>query len=246
MKFGLIGYPLGHSFSKGFFEEKFQKEGYPDFTYANYPLENIGVVKSLLESDVFGLNVTIPYKSVILDHIQEIDDVAFKIGAVNTLVKTGTNAWKGFNTDWIGFKESLTRWMKGYEIPDNALILGTGGAAKAIRYALHQLGIMTSSVSSQGKGDYTYDGLTEELVRQHKLIINATPLGMMPEADRAPLLPYEALTSDHWLFDLVYNPANTLFLAQGVHRGAKTMNGLEMLRFQAEHSWLIWKKYGKF
>lgn len=246
MKFGLIGYPLGHSYSKVFFTDKFRKEGYNDFTYDNYSLDNIEQVKALLESDVFGLNVTIPYKSVILDYIRDVDDVASKIGAVNTLVKTGEHSWKGFNTDWSGFNESLLNWMKGYAIPKHALILGTGGAAKAIRYGLHQLGITTSSVSSQGKGDYTYDGLTEDLIHQHTLIINATPLGMMPDVETAPLIPYEALSAGHWLFDLVYNPANTLFLAQGVRRGAKTTNGLDMLRLQAEHSWLIWKKYGKF
>ena len=246
MKFGLIGYPLGHSYSRDFFTGKFGKEGYPDFTYSNFSLDNIEDVRALLDSDAFGLNVTIPYKTVILDFIQEVDDVAFKIGAVNTLVKTSAHSWKGFNTDWSGFNESLLDWMKGHAIPKHALILGTGGAAKAIRYALHQLGIITSSVSSQGNGDYTYDGLTEDLIHQHKLIVNATPLGMMPNVETAPLLPYEALSSGHWLFDLVYNPANTLFLMQGVRRGAKTMNGLDMLRLQAEHSWLIWKKYGKF
>ena len=246
MKFGLIGYPLGHSYSKGFFTDKFAREGYSNFTYDNYSLDSIDEVRALLNSDVFALNVTIPYKSAIMDFIQEVDEVAFKIGAVNTLVKTSDHIWKGFNTDWSGFKESLIDWMKGHTIPGHALILGTGGAAKAIRYTLHQLGMVTSSVSSQGNGDYTYEGLTEELIRQHNLIVNATPLGMMPDVEKAPLIPYEALTSEHWLFDLVYNPSNTLFLTQGVHRGAKTKNGLDMLRLQAEHSWLIWKKYGKF
>ena len=246
MKFGLIGYPLGHSFSKAFFEAKFQQEGLANFTYENFSLEHIDLVKPILQSDVLGLNVTIPYKTLILDYLNDVDDIAFKIGAVNTLVQTQPGVWKGFNTDWLGFKESLLAWMRGHSIPGHALILGTGGAAKAIRYALHQLGIMTSSVSSQGNGDYTYEGLTEELIRNHHLIINATPLGMLPEAERAPLIPYEALSSKHWLFDLVYNPPNTLFLAQGAHMGAQVRNGLEMLHLQAEHAWLIWKKYGKF
>ncbi|HUR32135.1 MAG TPA: shikimate dehydrogenase [Saprospiraceae bacterium] len=246
MKFGLIGYPLGHSFSKGFFEEKFQREGLTDFNYENFSIENIELVKPILQSDVFGLNVTIPYKTLILDYLRETDEIAFKIGAVNTLVQIQPGVWKGFNTDWSGFKESLLDWMKGHPIPGHALILGTGGAAKAIRFALHQLGIMTSSVSSQGNGDYTYEGVTDELIRTHHLIINATPLGMLPDVEKAPLIPYEALSSKHWLFDLVYNPPNTLFLARGANMGAQISNGLNMLRLQAEHAWLIWKKYGKF
>src|SRR5687767_8943207 len=129
MKFGLIGYPLGHSFSKSFFDGKFSKEGYAQFQYDNYALEDIESVRSLLESDVFGLNVTIPYKSAILDFIQDVDEVAFKIGAVNTLVRTGEYVWKGFNTDWLGFQESFMDWMKGKAMPDRALILGTGGAS---------------------------------------------------------------------------------------------------------------------
>lgn len=246
MKFGLIGYPLGHSFSKIFFEEKFEKVGYPDFTYELFSLESIDEVDSILQSDVFGLNVTIPYKSIILDHISQVDEVAFKIGAVNTLVQVSPNTWKGFNTDWSGFKESLIDWMMGNPIPAHALILGTGGAAKAIRYALHQLGIITSTVSSQGNGDYAYDGLSPDLISKHHLIVNATPLGMIPDIEGSPLIPYEALTSRHWLFDLVYNPVNTVFLAHGKEMGARTKNGLDMLYLQAEHAWLIWKKYGKF
>lgn len=246
MKFGLIGYPLGHSFSKSFFDAKFKREGYSGFTYTNYSLEDIDAVKSVLQSDVFGFNVTIPYKSAIMDLLNEVDETAFRIGAVNVLVRASPDAWKGFNTDWLGFKESLLDWMKGFPIPGHALILGTGGAAKAIRYALHQLGIITTSVSSQGNGDYAYEGVTEDLIKNHKLIVNATPLGMMPESEQAPMIPYEALTPDHWLFDLVYNPSNTLFLTRGSHLGARTKNGLEMLHHQAEHAWLIWKKYGKF
>lgn len=246
MKFGLIGYPLGHSFSKSFFETRFEEEGLSGFTYDLFPIENMDAVKSVLQSDMFGLNVTIPYKSKVMDYLNEVDETAFKIGAVNTLVHLSPQVWKGFNTDWSGFKESLLSWMAGYPVPGHALILGTGGAAKAIRYALHQLGIITSSVSSQGNGDYAYEGLTEDLIRRHQLIINATPLGMMPDQESAPLIPYEALTDNHWLFDLVYNPANTLFLAHGKQMGARTKNGLDMLYLQAEHAWLIWKKYGRF
>ena len=181
MKFGLIGFPLGHSFSKAFFEAKFQNESLTGFTYDNFPVEDIDSIKALLQTDVFGFNITIPYKSVILDYINDVDEAAFKIGAVNTLVRTSEDSWKGYNTDWSGFRESLLEWLIGAPIPQKALILGTGGAAKAIRFTLHQLGIITSSVSSQGHGDYAYEGLSEDLIAEHHLIINATPWGMMTE-----------------------------------------------------------------
>lgn len=245
MKFGLIGYPLGHSFSKKFFEEKFREEGFSNFSYDLYPIRDPEAIKPLLQSDIFGLNVTIPYKSAILDYLEEVDETAFRIGAVNVMVHD-QDKWIGFNTDYTGFKESFIAWMKGQSLPRRALILGTGGASKAVRFALLQLAIPAATVSSQGTGDYSYDGLTEQLITEHDLIINATPLGMFPETKDAPVIPYSALTSKHRLFDLVYNPANTLFLARGSAAGAKTKNGLEMLHLQAEHAWLIWKKYGKF
>lgn len=246
MKFGLIGYPLSHSFSKPFFESKFQQEGLSTFSYENFSVENIEAVQSILAGDLFGLNVTIPYKSLIMDYINETDETAFKIGAVNTMVRTSGASWMGFNTDWTGFSESLIEWTKGNTIPSHALILGTGGAAKAIRFALHKLGTTTTHVSSQGNGDYTYEGLSDEEIARNKLIVNATPLGMFPNLDTAPLIPYESLTAQHWLFDLVYNPSNTLFLAKGAQMGARVKNGLDMLHLQAEHAWLIWKKYGRF
>ncbi len=246
MKFGLIGYPLGHSFSKGYFENKFLKEGLLDFTYNNFPIESIETVQPMLQSDVLGFNVTIPYKTTIIDYLDEVDDDAFKIGAVNTLVKLASGKWKGFNTDWSGFTESLTDWMRGQPIPSRALILGTGGASKAIQYALGQLNIPTATVSSHGNGDYLYGDLNYESIKNHSLIVNASPIGMMPDVDRAPLIPYEAITPLHWLYDLVYNPPNTVFLARGAQMGAQTKNGLGMLHLQAEHAWLIWKKYGRF
>lgn len=245
MKFGLIGYPLGHSFSKIFFEEKFRQEGYSNFSYDLYPVRDLHDIIPLLQQNLFGLNVTIPYKSAILNYLHEVDETAFLIGAVNVMVYVD-GKWLGFNTDYTGFKESFIIWLKGQPLPRRALILGTGGASKAVRFALLQLSIPSATVSSQGNGDYSYEGLTDKLILEHDLIINATPLGMFPETRDAPMIPYGALTPKHRLFDLVYNPPNTLFLARGSAAGAKTKNGLEMLHLQAEHAWLIWKKYGRF
>lgn len=246
MKFGLIGYPLGHSFSKPYFEKKFQEEGLTGFTYQNFPVEHPDQIFDIMRSDMYGLNVTIPYKSTIIRYLNDIDETAWAIGAVNTMVHTGQYSWKGFNTDWLGFRDSFKEWFGANEYPQRSLILGTGGAAKAIRFALSTLGIPSSMVSTQGNGDYTYEGLTKDMIREHLLIINATPVGMMPEVESAPTIPYEALTKKHWLFDLIYNPANTLFLAHGKQSGAQIKNGLDMLHLQAEHAWLIWKTYGKF
>ena len=245
MKFGLIGYPLGHSFSKPYFESKFQREGLSDFTYNNFPVDKAERLGETLRADVLGFNVTIPYKTAIISFLNEIDSTAWAIGAVNTIARTGENSWKGFNTDWLGFRDSIKNWI-GDALPQKALILGTGGVAKAIRFGLSTLGISSSTVSTQGNGDYTYQGLTRSMIQEHLLIINATPLGMLPETEAAPTIPYDALTKDHWLFDVIYNPANTLFLAHGQHKGSQTLNGLEMLHLQAENAWMIWKAYGKF
>ncbi|MEO5905975.1 MAG: shikimate dehydrogenase [Saprospiraceae bacterium] len=246
MKFGLIGYPLGHSFSKPYFESKFQQEGYSGFTYDNFPVDKADRLGDTLRTDVIGFNITIPYKSAIISFLNDIDSTAWAIGAVNTIARTGENSWKGFNTDWLGFRDSIKNWIGDEAMPRKALILGTGGAAKAIRFALSTLGISSALVSTHGKGDYTYMGLTKALIRDHLLIINTTPLGMLPETEVAPAIPYDALTKDHWLFDVIYNPANTLFLAHGKQMGAQTLNGLDMLHRQAEHAWMIWKAYGKF
>ena len=243
---GLIGYPLLHSFSKEFFESKFKSLGLTDFSYSNFSIEKIEDIQNLLRSDLFGLNVTIPYKSSIIQYLNEIDPTALQIGAVNTLVRTGDYSWKGFNTDIIGFKLSLEDWMKGNSFPECALILGTGGAAKAIKYALLNLGIRPTMVSRGSNGDYTYRNINREEISRHRLIINATPLGMEPNKERYPAIPYEYLSADHWLYDVVYNPANTLFLTRGQQMGAHVKNGLDMLHLQAEHAWIIWKSYGRF
>ncbi|HZV68048.1 MAG TPA: shikimate dehydrogenase [Saprospiraceae bacterium] len=246
MKFGLIGYPLTHSFSAAYFEEKFQSLRLKDFSYQNFPVKEIDEIFPILQSDVFGFNVTIPYKSAIISYLNDIDLTALQIGAVNTLVRIGKHSWKGFNTDVAGFSLSLQGWLKDQPFPERALILGTGGAAKAIKYALTSLGIHSSFVSRDDHQDYSYPGLTKEVMEKHLLIVNATPLGTFPETETCPNIPYEFLTENHMLFDLVYNPTNTLFLTRGAQMGAQTKNGLDMLHLQAEQAWIIWKSYGRF
>lgn len=246
MKFGLIGNPLGHSFSKAYFTAKFQDLGLTGFTYDNYPLPNIDDVFPLLHSEIAGLNVTLPYKKDIIHYLHEIDREAFQIGAVNTLARTGDYSWKGFNTDASAFRETLLEWIGVHPLPSKALVLGTGGAAKAVSYALLTSGIEAAMVSREGNGDYVYSQLTKDVMLAHLLVINTTPLGMEPDVTSCPPIPFEYITSHHWCYDLVYNPANTLFLARGKQSGARTKNGLDMLHLQAEHAWSIWKLYGKF
>ncbi|MEO6131170.1 MAG: shikimate dehydrogenase [Saprospiraceae bacterium] len=246
MKFGLIGYPLTHSFSKKYFDAKFISLGLAGFTYQNFSLNKIGDIIPILAGDLLGLNVTIPYKSAVIDYLDEIDHDAEEIGAVNTLVQIENSKWKGFNTDGTGFKFSLENWIGENLYPEKALILGSGGAAKAIKHALFALGIQPAIVSRGNDGDYSYDNLTPEVIGSNLLIINASPLGMSPQENTFPPIPYEALSQNHWLYDVVYNPTNTLFLARGEQMGAHTKNGLEMLHLQAEQAWVIWKTYGRF
>lgn len=245
MKFGLIGYPLGHSYSKSYFTTRFEAAGYDGYTYDNYELPSIEEVLPLLHSDLQGLNVTIPYKSAILTYLNEIDRTAFTLNAVNTVVRTGQFSWKGYNTDVKGFRDSLMTWFGSVALPDRALILGTGGGAKAVSYVLKEAGVSVAHVTRKGNAEFTYASLDADQVAAHKLIVNATPLGMAPQTDAAPEIPYQYVTPDHWLYDLVYNPSNTLFLRRGQQAGARTKNGLDMLRLQAEYAWAIWKMYGK-
>lgn len=245
MKFGLVGYPLSHSFSRKYFEKKFQDLDLTDFSYQNFSIQNIENIVPILNSDMFGLNVTIPYKTSVMEYVHAFDSVSIQIGAVNTLVRTGLNSWKGYNTDESGFKQSLEEWMQGHSYPERALILGTGGVAKAIRFALLSLGIRPSFVSRGPHADYSYETLTKDVIGNHLLVINATPKGMEPYKE-SPLIPYDALTPEHWLYDVVYNPTNTLFLTHGMQMKARTKNGLDMLHLQADHAWNIWKLYGKF
>ncbi|MCC9137038.1 shikimate dehydrogenase family protein [Pontibacter silvestris] len=240
-KFGLIGKKLGHSFSKKFFTEKFAKEDITDAQYELYELAEIDALKELLaqEPELMGLNVTVPYKEQVIPLLNELDEAAASVGAVNT-IRISNGRTKGYNTDYIGFKESLEEFYP-LEERIKALVLGTGGAAKAVWAALKALDISFTCVSrSPAENELSYETLTAELLQDYNLIVNTTPLGMLPNVDTAPPLPYHALTAKHYLYDLVYNPEETLFLKKGVEVGAKTVNGLPMLYRQAIAAWDIW------
>lgn len=239
-QFGLIGYPLGHSFSKGYFAEKFAREGIEDASYDNFELSDIAQFPTLVQSqpNLVGLNVTIPYKQAVIPYLGELDAAAQQIGAVNT-IKFTNGRLLGYNTDYVGFRDSLKPLLKPNHT--KALILGTGGSSKAVEYALGLLGIQHRYVSREPKdGQLSYGQLTETLMQEYTLIINTTPLGMHPNVDACPDIPYHHLTPKHLLYDLVYNPAETQFLAKGRAVGADTKNGLQMLGLQAEAAWGIW------
>lgn len=245
-KYGLIGYPLGHSFSKSFFEEKFRQEGIEDVEYLNFPLEKIEDFEALCKSDpaIRGFNVTIPYKVSILKYLDALSDAAREVRAVNTICyckKSDHKALIGHNTDVTGFRKSLQEQLT--TPPPKALILGTGGSSKAVRYVLEEMSTEIITVSSSGKeGAIAYHDLTKDIIETTALIVNTTPLGMYPKVDDCPDLPYEFLSDKHLLFDLVYNPEETLFLRRGKERNAKTVNGHDMLVYQAEASWEIWNR----
>jgi shikimate dehydrogenase len=247
--YGLIGYPLSHSFSKKYFTEKFEKEGIPDSRYDLYEMESVEALPELLRgtSGLRGLNVTIPHKQAVVPLLHDLDAAsAGRIGAVNTIKVYPDGTTKGFNTDYYGFRQSLEEWMdrRGEQCADvRALVLGNGGAARAVRAALDDLGTDYRLVSRQGgEGVLSYDDLTETTLLDHRLIINTTPLGMYPRVEVAPPLPYQWLTRHHLLYDLVYNPLDTLFLQHGAQAGAATHNGLKMLHLQAEKAWEIWNQ----
>ena len=239
-QFGLIGYPLSHSFSKGYFTEKFLKEGIDDCHYDIFPLESIGDFVDLCEQhkNLAGLNVTIPYKEKIIPFLEELNNEAAAIGAVNT-IKFINGKKNGYNTDCYGFEMSLKPLLKPYHT--NALILGTGGASKAVEYVLKKLGISFQYVSrNKTANTINYDELDELIIHHSKLIINSTPLGMYPNIENSPDISYDFITDKHLLYDLIYNPEETQFLKEGKQREAQTKNGLEMLYLQAEKSWEIW------
>lgn len=243
--YGLIGYPLSHSFSAKYFAKKFETENISDADYRLFPLEDISGVTSLLElnPDLKGFNITIPYKVAILPYLEHISDAAKSVGAVNC-VKIERNEsdiiLTGYNTDVYGFRESLASALK--PIHKNALVLGTGGAAKAVCYTLHELGINYTLVSRSGNEEsvINYSQLTEKIISDNLLIINTSPVGTFPDIDKCPDIPYQFLTNKHLLFDLIYNPAETKFLKLGREEGAATLNGSKMLELQAEKSWEIW------
>ena len=242
-KFGLIGKSVGHSFSKTFFDEKFFREGLRDHRYELYPLKDISDLKQLLSDvpELCGLNVTIPYKEQVLKFLTEIDDAAKTIGAVN-VIKIKDNKLTGFNTDYEAFLETLKRWLPK-DKDFKALILGSGGSSKAVKAALDQLGIKYETVSrKENQGGHTYDSLKNDssVFKAANLIINTTPLGMSPNTESFPPIPYDCITANHFVYDLIYNPARTMFLQKAEMKGAKIKNGLEMLHEQAEKSWNIW------
>jgi len=242
-QFGLIGFPLDHSFSQRYFTEKFEQEGIDDCEYRSFPLSSLAQFDALLAEHprLCGLNVTIPYKEQIIPHLHQLDAHAEKIGAVNTIVFDGDRRI-GYNTDWIGFRDSLKPHLN-HSIK-KALVLGTGGSSKAVCYALEQTGIDYQLVGRMATEDIiAYPDLTPELIQQYQLIINCTPLGTFPDTDSYPPIPYESLAPHHLLFDLVYNPPVSRFLQFGKSRGAGIVNGHDMLIRQAEASWEIWNRY---
>ncbi|MEW6469869.1 MAG: shikimate dehydrogenase, partial [Bacteroidota bacterium] len=234
----LIGYPLSHSFSQKYFTEKFRNLGLSDCGFRNFELKDISGFPGLLEEqkELVGLSVTIPHKESILPHLHNLDDTARAIGAVNCIdCRTRT----GYNTDAWGFRQAIRPFLAAHHY--KALILGTGGASKAVAWALKEIGIEYRFVSHSGKtGALRYEDLNAVAMQAFPFIINTTPLGMLPDVESCPSLPYEHLTPQHFLFDLVYNPAETLFLKKGKEKHALCQNGLTMLQQQAEKAWEIW------
>ena len=243
-RYGLIGHPLKHSQSRFYFNEKFEHEGL-DCRYQHFDLKSIEEIHEVMKTypDLCGFNVTIPYKEAIIPLLDEIDPTAKEVGAVN-VVTIQNGRLKGYNTDVYGFSQLLERALKGKEV-EHALVLGTGGASKAVRYVLKQKNIPFSAVSrSPEKGDYTYETLTDEILHQNHLIINTTPLGMAPKFDDFPDLHYQALSNKHILIDLIYNPKETAFMELGRTWGAKVYNGWQMFEEQAKKTWEY--DYGSF
>ena len=241
--YGLIGYPLGHSFSRGYFTDYFGREGI-EAEYKNFELPSIEQLAEVLQTEptLQGFNVTIPYKQQVFSYLSELSEAAQAIGAVNVVkvMRRDEGLYlKGYNTDYIGFTDSIRPHLKPHHT--HALILGTGGASKAVDYALRKLGLKTQYVSRTAReGIIAYDELTPELMAQYTVIVNTTPLGMHPKVDECPPLDYAQLTPQHLLYDVVYNPAKTLFLQRGEEHGATICNGMDMLIGQAKAAWEIW------
>jgi shikimate dehydrogenase len=245
-KYGLLGYPLGHSFSKNYFNQKFEAEKI-NAEYLNFEIPNIKNIKEVLKEnpDLRGLNVTIPYKEQVIPFLDELDKDASVIGAVNVIKFAkgmfGKQKLIGFNSDIIGFKQSIAPLLTPKH--RKALILGTGGASKAVFHGLKQLGVGSTLVSRKEKEFcITYEEITPEIMKSYTVIVNTTPLGMYPNINSCPNIPYDLLTPDHLLYDLLYNPDETLFMKKGKEKGAVVKNGLEMLLLQAFASWEIWQR----
>lgn len=241
--YGLIGYPLSHSFSKKYFTEKFVKENITDCEFNAFAIEKIDLLPQLIKDNptLKGLSVTIPYKESVIPFLGELDVTAKKIGAVNC-IKITDGKLIGYNTDAFGFKQSIKPFLESHH--ERALIIGTGGASKAVEYVLKEIGLSCHFVTrtKTSENQFTYDELNENMINAFKLIVNASPVGMFPNVDNAPKIPYEFISSAHLLYDLVYNPAETEFLKRGKAKGAATVNGLSMLHQQAEEAWRIWNK----
>ena len=245
-KYGLLGYPLGHSFSRNYFNQKFEAERI-DAEYLNFEIPEIKEIKNVIKEnpELNGLNVTIPYKEQVIPYLDDLDEDARLIGAVNVIKFSkglfGKAKLKGYNSDIIGFKQSIEPLLKEHH--RKALILGTGGASKAVFQGLKQLGVASTFVSRKAK-EYciTYEEITPKVMEQYTVIVNTTPLGMYPNVNACPDIPYDLLTSDHLLYDLLYNPDETLFMRKGKEKGAVVKNGLEMLLLQAFAAWEIWQK----
>ena len=245
-KYGLLGYPLGHSFSRNYFNQKFEAERI-DAEYFNFEIPEIKEIKNVIKEnpELNGLNVTIPYKEQVIPYLDDLDEDARLIGAVNVIKFSkglfGKVKLKGYNSDIIGFKQSIEPLLKEHH--RKALILGTGGASKAVFQGLKQLGVASTFVSRKAK-EYciTYEEITPKVMEQYTVIVNTTPLGMYPNVNACPDIPYDLLTSDHLLYDLLYNPDETLFMRKGKEKGAVVKNGLEMLLLQAFAAWEIWQK----
>ncbi|MFM1756899.1 MAG: hypothetical protein RL621_1881 [Bacteroidota bacterium] len=240
-KFGLIGFPLSHSFSKGFFADKFAKEHIANTKYENYPIESVDQFNQLWQEEpqLEGINITIPHKKAVIPFLDHPSSVVKAINACNCIRKYNGKLY-GYNTDVIGFEKSLTPFLQPHH--QKALILGTGGAAAAVAWVLEKLNITYQYVSrtASGKDVIGYEGIDRSIIKEHLLIINTSPVGMYPNVNDAPALDYTAITPAHHLYDLIYNPSETLFLIKGKERGASIQNGLEMLHLQAEASWEIW------
>ena len=246
IKLGLIGYPLGHSFSKTYYLDKFEKENIKGIDYDLYPIPSISEFCELYsnDSDFRGFNVTIPYKQDVLPLITEFSEEAKEIQAVNCITINRDNGQiklKGHNTDVYGFRKSIEPLLQPQH--KKALVLGNGGAAKAVFFALKQLQIPYAIVSrSKENGDYTYDELSKEIIEDYTIIINCSPIGTYPNIENCPNIPYEYISNNHLLYDLIYNPVETLFLQKGKANGAAIKNGYEMLVLQAEKNWEIWSE----
>ena len=242
--FGLLGKNISYSFSRGYFAEKFEVLDLKKHEYRNFDIQDIADFPSILKKELFlkGMNVTIPYKEEIIQHLDILDKTAKEIGAVNTIKFTKRGNLKGYNTDVVGFENSISPYLKVHH--KFALILGTGGASKAVAYALKKNKIQYKFVSRNpfGKEQISYEDLTKEVVSKYHVIVNCTPIGTSPDIHLSPNIPYQFLTTQHLLFDLIYNPEISTFLSKGEEKGASIKNGYEMLEMQAEESWRIWNE----